>query len=111
MKYYAASVPRTMRAARLGHLRTDAVLGCWFFKSAGGSNQVFDVIMLPEAEFARAKNQLIAPAMGSVLQQQGQPTAPYILKDIKEIDVPEGDPNPAQTAAAHFRKAFNLQSA
>ncbi len=110
MKFLAASVPRSVRAARLGHLRTDAILGMWHIPNPGGGFQVFDVIMQAEADFVRTKGQLATPAMGASLQQ-GQTNAPYILKDIKQFDVPDGTPNPAQTAAAHFRAEFKLQTA
>jgi len=104
--YYAASVPRSVRTARLAHLRGDAIIGMWFVPSGAG-NQVFDVIMLPEAEFLRVKNQLATPAMGATLQQ-GQGAAPYVPKDVKNFTVPENDPTPAATAAAYFRKEFKV---
>ena len=110
MKFLAASVPRSVRAARLSHLRTDAILGSWHIPNPGGGFQVFDVLMQAEGDFLRTKNQLASPAMSASLQQ-GQANAPYLLKDIKQIDVPDGTENPAQVAAAHFRKEFKLSSA
>ena len=110
MKYLAASVPRSVRAARLAHLRSDALLGMWHIPNPGGGFQVFDVVMQAESDFIKTKNQLASPAMGASLQQ-GQTNTPYILKDIKQFDVPEGTANPAQAAAAHFRKEFKLPDA
>ena len=110
MKFLAASVPRSVRAARLGHLRTDAILGSWHIPNPGGGYQVFDVVMQAEAEFMRTKNHLASPAMGAALQQ-GQVNAPYVLKDTKQIDVPDGGENPAAAAAAFFRKEFKLPAA
>ena len=106
MKYLAASVPRSVRAARLGHLRTDAILGTWYIQNPGGANQVFDVIMQEEADFMRTKNHLAAPAMNASLQQ-GQANAPYVLKDIKLLEVPDDD-EARQAATAHFRKEFKI---
>jgi hypothetical protein len=69
VKFYAASVPRSVRAARLGHLRTEVIIGTWYIQNPGGANQVFDVVMQPEAEFLRTKNHLASPAMNASLQQ------------------------------------------
>lgn len=107
MKFLAASVPRSVRAARLGHLRMDALIGVRSIPNPGGGFQVFDIIMQAEADFARTKNHLASPSMGSSLQQ-GQANAPYLLRDIRQIDVPDGEANPREAAAAHFRREFNL---
>lgn len=100
MKFLAASVPRSVRAARLNHLRGDAIIGMWHISNPGGGFQVFDVVMQAEADFLRTKNQLAAPQMNATLQQGGAST-PYILKDVREF---EGED--AQAAAAHFRREF-----
>jgi hypothetical protein len=110
MKFLAASVPRSVRSARLSHLRTDAILGSWYIQNPGGGIQVFDVVMQAEVDFVRTKNQLASPAMGASLQQ-GQASAPYVLKDIKQLDLPDGTDNPTQVAAAHFRLEFKLPAA
>ena len=102
MRFLAASVPRSVRAARLAHLRTDAVLGSWNIPNPGGGFQVFDVIMQAEADFMRTKGQLASPAMNATLQQ-GQANAPYMLKDIKQVEAADSG-----AAAAHFRKEFKL---
>ena len=106
MRFLAASVPRSVRAARLGHLRTDAILGHWHIANAGGGFLVFDVIMQAEADFLRTKNHLAAPTMD--IAQLGKPNPPYVLKDTKQFDVSDGEANPAEIAAAYFRQEFKL---
>jgi hypothetical protein len=107
MKYFAASVPRSVRAARLGHLRTDAIVGTWYIQNPGGANQVFDVIMQEEAEFLRTKNYLASPPVNPS-PERANANAPYMLKDVKLLEVPEQDANAKQTAVAHFRKEFKI---
>ncbi len=102
MKFLAASVPRSVRSARLGHLRTDAIIGMWHIPNPSGGFQVFDVVMQAEADFMHTKNHLATPAMNAALQQ-GNASAPYILKDIKEIDAPD-----AAAAIAHFKREFKI---
>ena len=106
MKFYAASVPRSIRTGRLGHLRSDAIIGTWYIQNPGGANQVFDVVMQEEAEFMRTKNHLASPNMNASLQQ-GAANAPFVLKDIKLLEVAESD-NALQMATAHFRKEFKI---
>lgn len=107
MKFLAASVPRSVRTARLGHLRTDAIIGVWYIQNPGGGNQVFDVIMQEESEFMRTKTHLATPNMNAAMQQ-GQANAPYVLKDIKQIELSENDSDPLQKAVIHFRKEFKI---
>ena len=106
MKYLATSVPRSVRSSRLGHLRTDAIIGTWHIPNPAGGFQVFDVLMQGEADFIRTKNLLGAPSANPSMPGQMHP--PYVLKDIRQLDVPESDPNPQQTAAAHFRAEFKI---
>ena len=102
MKYLAASVPRAVRVARLGHLRMDAIIGMWHIPNPGGGFQVFDVVMQIEPDFLRTKNHLATPAVNPNMQQ-ATVNAPYVLKDTKEVDAPD-----AAAAAAHFKKEFKL---
>lgn len=106
MKFYAASVPRSVRTSRLSHLRSDVIVGSWNVQNPNGSYQTFDVIMQQEADFVKTKSQLAAPPATTSLATQGQPPTAYVLRDIRQVDVPEDDANPAQTAAEHFRKEF-----
>jgi hypothetical protein len=100
MKYLAASVPRAVRVARLGHLRMDAIIGMWHIANPGGGFQVFDVVMQVEADFLRTKNHLAAPAVNPAMNQASV-NAPYVLREIKEVEAPD-----VATAAAHFKKEF-----
>lgn len=102
MKLYAASVPRSVRTARLGHLRGDAIIGSWSTQNPNGSYQVFDVVMQAEAEFLRTKNYLASPP-ASMSVQTGQPTAPYVLRDIKQVEAEDHD-----SAVAYFRTEFKI---
>ena len=108
VKYMAASVPRHIRVARLSHLRLNSIIGSWFVNNEKGSNYVFDVLMLSEREFMRARTYLGAPAIANPALEAGRFAPPYVLKDIKEVFVPMDEPDPESYAKAHFAKEFNL---
>jgi hypothetical protein len=107
-RYMAGSVPRHLRAERLGYLRLDSIIGCWFVKSQGGGNYIFDVIMLPEKEFMRAKSYLGSPDMANPVLALGRFSPPYVIQDVKEIVVPDSDPDPRGTARTYFAGLYNL---
>lgn len=105
--FAAASVPRHVRSTRLAYIPMKAIIGCWTYKDAAGFSQNFDVIMLPADAFVKMRNYLATPPMGAALQQ-GNMSAPYLLKDVKEVRIPASTPEPELVAAEHFRPLFNL---
>jgi len=107
-KYMAASIPRYIRTARLSHLPRSTIIGCWFTKAAGNVNYVFDVIMLPEAQFLRAKSHLAVPESALPSLQCGKFAPPYSPTDIKEITIPLDESDPEGYAKSHFIKEFGL---
>ena len=111
VKYMAASVPRHIRVARLSHVRLNSVIGSWFVNNEKGSNYVFDVLMLSEKEFMRARTYLGAPAIANPALEAGRFAPPYVLKDTKEVSVPANELDPESYAKAHFVKEFNLAGA
>jgi hypothetical protein len=108
MKFMAASVPRHVRSTRLSHLRGDAVIGSWHIPNPAGGFQVFDVVMQAETDFMRMKNHLSTLTPMGVSPEAGKLPVTYMLRDTKEIDVPDSDLNPAQTAAAYFKREFKV---
>ncbi len=107
-KYLAASIPRSVRTARLGHLPLDKIIGCHFIEQSEGANLTFDVIMLPEAEFIRARSYLTVPNMAGMGLDRAKFAPPYIPKDVKEVVVPDDHPDPVNFAKNYFIKAFGL---
>lgn len=108
-KYYAASIPRSIRAARLRQLRLENIVGSWSRESQPGQLAVFDVIMLPAQEFTRARAMLASPDVG-MANERGGMTPPYIPADVKEVTVPDGESDPFAFAKAYFKKAFGLDT-
>ncbi|MDR3425137.1 MAG: DnaJ domain-containing protein [Alphaproteobacteria bacterium] len=106
--YMAASIPRSIRAARLGYLPLQAIIGCRFIKKENDLNLVFDIVMLPEDQFLRAKFYLSVPDMMGADLHSGRFMPPYILRDIKEIIVPADEADPEKYAKAYFKKEFRL---
>lgn len=88
-------------------MRTDAIIGSQHVPLAGGTFQVFDVIMQPEAEFMSTKMRLASPAVQPLLQQ-GQMNTAYVVKDIRQFEVPDGTAGAAEMARAHFKNEFKL---
>lgn len=111
VRFCAASVPRSIRNARLPHLGRDAVIGSWMFQTRSGQNLVYDIIMLPEPEFMRAKLILsLAAGQSSSLElTMSKLTPAYRPMDTKQLLVPAGQARPWHFARTHFRQAFGLE--
>ncbi len=107
-KYFAASVPRTVRTARLSYLPPSAVIGCWFIKAENQLNFVYDVIMLADVQFARARSYLAAPETAIPSLQYGKFSPPYTLTDLKVVVVPADELDPHAFAKTHFMLQFDL---
>lgn len=110
IKFVAASVPRYIRNARLFYLGRDTIIGSRLVKNNSG-NLVYDVIMLPEQEFMRAKLLLsLAVGQSSSLElTMSKMTPAYSPVDARSFIVPPSDPDPWGAARAHFRELFKLK--
>jgi curved DNA-binding protein CbpA len=107
-KYMAAYVPRSIRTARLGYLPLHTIIGSKALKKENDISFVFDYFMLPEDQFLRAKSYLSSPEVVLPALQYGKFAPPYTLKDIKEVFVPEDEPDPEEYAKNYFRTEFAL---
>lgn len=103
-RYIAASIPRHIRASRAPWLRRDAVIGC--VKHPSG--MVYDVVMLPAADFVRLRNRLAAQSVGLATLERGAMDAPYIPQDVKEMTVLPSESDPRLVAVRYFRNVFRL---
>ncbi len=106
VKYVAASIPRFIRTARLPHVPVNCIIASWHVPQEKDVNFIFDIIMLPEREFLRARMHLSTPDAVNPSFQRGRFSPTYIPKDVKSIAVPEGEANPAQYARDYFLKEF-----
>lgn len=106
VKYMAAPVPRYMRAARLSYLSSDCVISSWAITSQNNISLVYDVIMLPEEAFIRARSYLAVPALSGSSVQPYKTSTPYVPENVKEIIIPQEEKNPARFAKQHFMNAF-----
>lgn len=107
-KYMAASIPRFIRSARLFYLDRDNIIGSYVVSPEGGQNLVYDVIMLPQIEFNRARLRLTMEGYGVQELTMSKLTPPYIPRDIKEIFVPLNEENPEEFARNYFMKQYKL---
>lgn len=110
VRFCAASVPRYIRNARLPYLGRDAVIGCRLFQTKSGQSLVYDIIMLPEPEFMRAKLllSLTAGQNSSLELSLSKMTPAYMPMDTKMLVVAARQVNPWHFARAHFLQAFGL---
>lgn len=110
VRFCAASVPRYIRNARLPYLGRDAVIGSRMFQTKTGQSLVYDIIMLSEQEFMRAKLylSLTAGQNSSLELTMSKMTPAYMPMDTKQILVPAGQANPWNFARDHFVQAFGL---
>jgi hypothetical protein len=110
MKFCAASVPRAVRSAKLGHLPTNAIIGMWHIANPRGGFQVFDVVMQLENDFRRMQNHLATLTPMGTSPESGKMNLVYAVKDVKEIEIPDGTPDAAKIAADHFRQLFKVNT-
>jgi hypothetical protein len=106
--FYAASLPRFVRTARLPWLRLEAVIGYWALENANDLNHVYDVIMGRPYEFAHIRHHLSLPWMTVPALQRGGIMGGYILQNVRAVTVPAATPHPERYAAAHFVRIFGL---
>jgi hypothetical protein len=110
-KFQAAPVPRFIRQAKLSYLPMNVVIGSYLIKGDGGSNIVMDVIMLPAQQFQRMRTNVGLQHVATPTLQAGPGLMPsFMLKDVKEITVPEGEPDAEGYAKAYFVREFKLEN-
>lgn len=109
IRYCAASVPRYIRNARLFYLGRNAVIGSRLVQNKSGG-LVYDIIMLPELEFMRAKLLLSLPVgqTSSVELTMSKMTPAYNPMDAKCVTIPPGEFDPYGYARNWFVEKFGL---
>ncbi|MGB4100836.1 MAG: J domain-containing protein [Alphaproteobacteria bacterium] len=109
VRYCAASVPRYIRNARLFYLGIHAVIGSRLVQNNSGG-LVYDIIMLPEQEFMRAKLLLSLPVgeTSSVDLSPTKITPAYNPMDAKCVTIPPGTHDPYHYARNWFMEKFGL---
>jgi hypothetical protein len=105
IKYMAASIPRFIRNARLFYLGRDAIIGS---RMVGSPGMVYDVIMLSQREFMRARLRLSMEGYGIQELTMSKLTPPYIPMDVKEITVPPEEADPETFAKMYFWKEYGI---
>ncbi len=105
-KYIAAYIPRYMRTSRLWYLPPHAIIGSKQVGDAVGANAIYDVIMLPEKEYMRARLYLGAQNMGNNELRRGAWTPAFVPQFVREIDVRLTTKNPRSHARRYFQQAF-----
>jgi hypothetical protein len=74
-----------------------------------GSFFIYDIIMLPEREFLRARMHLSTPDIANPALQRGHFAPTYIPKDIKMVMVPEGEAYPELFARDYLLREFGVE--
>ncbi len=112
LRYCAASVPRYIRNARLFYLGIKSVIGSKLVKNNSGG-LVYDIIMLPEQEFMRAKLLLSLPVgqTSSIDLSPSKMTPAYSPMDAKCVTIPPGEYDPYNYARNWFMEKFGLDRA
>jgi hypothetical protein len=106
--FTAASIPRFLHRSRLPWLRLEAIIGSWAIEDPHDIHLTYDVIMLPEPEFMRARTCLTTPQISTPALRYDSFTVSYIPKDIKHITIFSWEKDPTREAARHFIKMFGL---
>lgn len=109
-RFMAASVPRSLRQQRLGHLPASSIIGSKHQRGKDGGNLVHDIIMLPEPQFVRMKGnvgmqQVVSPGLraGSDFQPS------FVMQDTKTVTVPADAVDQEAFARHYFIKEFGLE--
>lgn len=107
--YMAASVPRFLRQTRLGYLPLSCIIGSRLLVGDGGSNLIFDIVMLPVQEFQRMRTNVGVQHVVEPSLKAGPSFNPvFVLADSKTFVVPEGVRDPEALAKNHFLNLFGL---
>ncbi len=109
VRYMAFSVPRYIRLSRLYYLALHAIIGSRAVRCSGGRLLVYDVIMLPEMDFRRAKLNLGIEGHGSPELSMTRLVPAYIPIDTKTVIVPKEEKNASRYAKDYFMEEFRLK--
>jgi hypothetical protein len=105
--YMAAPILRSVRQAKLNYLPIGCVIGSHDF----GNGVFSDIIMLPAKEFIRMKTYAGMSHNLTLSMTPGEKmNSGYALHDIKEVTVPESEPDPEAYAREVFLAAFKVRS-
>jgi len=107
--YVASAIPRFVRTTRLGYIPMRSVIGSRLVGDGKNATIIYDIIMLPEAEFARARMHAGMQHVLAPTPHIGETMPVGVLpSDVKRLRVPEGEQNPEAYARAYFVKAYAL---
>jgi hypothetical protein len=112
LRFFAASVPRYIRNSRLFYLPRAAIIGSRLVQNKSGG-LVYDIIMLPESEFIRAKLllSLVNAQSNSVDLTMSKITPAYNPVDAKNVIIPPHERDPYNFARDYFMREFKLEQA
>lgn len=112
LRFFAASVPRYIRNSRLFYLPRAAIIGSRLVQNKSGG-LVYDIIMLPESEFIRAKLllSLVNAQSNSVDLTMSKITPAYNPVDAKNVTIPPQERDPYNFARDYFMREFKLEQA
>lgn len=109
--YIAFAIPRFIRSSRLPYIPMSHVIGSRLVGDGKNATIIYDVVMLPEPEFARARmnagmQHIITPAphRGEVMPVGVIPT------DIKKVVVPSDEEDAFAYAKDYFIKAYHINA-
>lgn len=110
LRFFAASVPRYIRNSRLFYLPRAAIIGSRLVQNKSGG-LVYDIIMLPESEFIRAKLllSLVNAQSNSVDLTMSKITPAYNPVDAKNVTIPPHERDPYNFARDYFIREFKLE--
>jgi hypothetical protein len=108
-KYMAASIPRYIRTSRLFYLPRQAIIGSRLMQPKAGTPLMYDIVMLPEDAFKRARLSLGMETAGSMELNMSRWTPTYIPRDTREVHVPPEERDPYRYAKNYFLGEFGLE--
>ena len=109
-RYMAASVPRSLRQQRLGHLPASTIIGSKHVRGKDGGNMIHDIIMLPEPQFVRMKGNVGMQQVANPGLRAGSDFQPgFVMQDTKTVTAPVDAVDQEAFARAHFIKEFGLE--
>ncbi|MBY0429354.1 MAG: hypothetical protein K2Q32_09070 [Alphaproteobacteria bacterium] len=109
-RFMAASVPRSLRQQRLGHIPFSCVIGSKHQRGKDGGNLVFDIIMLPEPEFVRMKSNVgIRQVVGPAFKADASFQPGFVMQDTRTVVAPADAIDQEAYAKHHFIKEFGLE--
>ncbi len=109
--FIASVVPRFIRTTRLGYIPMKYVIGSRLVGDGVNSTIIYDIIMLPESEFPRARMSAGMPHVVAPAPHIGE-TLPVgtVPSDVRHVTVPEAEPDPEGYAKSYFREQYGLLS-